>query len=321
MKISLSVTLAAEFLPFIPVVLISSLGNGVIVFLLMRQSGLRTSANLLIGNMAIADFIQCICFTVTGVGTGVQVSYPLGSFWCKYDTFLKYWFLNVSQLSLIALSVDRVRRIFRPFDHELSSRMIFITCSSIWIFSLGVTMPLIFLRSLHTREWADFEENWCQENDAHWAVWVTFSAVLVYLPAVTMLLCYNLILLQMRRLRQRHQQHDSLIASQQITILKMVYVYLMMTIICWMPQQYLTYGKLFFSRRYNWTSEQRKVYLVYNLFAAANAALNPIIYGIANQTFRKSVKKMLPKCGPQPDHESQQVVTDNQVPPFGSIQE
>lgn len=228
---------------------VSTVGNALIVVVLYRTIAIRTSANIFIGNMAIADFLQCLMFTVTGIGTSIQHNYPMGGFWCRSDTFLKYWFLNVSQLSLIALSVDRVTGIFKPFWKKLTPSVTAFVCLTLWIVSLLITLWLAFYRSLAHREWSDFSEVLCYETDVDQAIWVTFTAVLVYLPLVSMLLFYHLILLRLRQLRRRFPDNES-IDTQQATIMKMIYFYLMSSLICWAPQQYLKYNRQFFHLQY-----------------------------------------------------------------------
>ena len=80
---------AVKTISFIPVIIVSCLGNGFVIYLVATTSGLRTPMNLFILNMAIADFVSIILFPWIILCMDLYQNFILGSFICQTEGFFR----------------------------------------------------------------------------------------------------------------------------------------------------------------------------------------------------------------------------------------
>lgn len=96
----------------LPIMLVGVLGNASLVHAIASNPRLRSSTtNLLILNMAVADF--CTSLVCPGVFLGVDLfqNYIFGEIGCRLDGFLLQALTLVAVFSLSAVSYDRVSAI------------------------------------------------------------------------------------------------------------------------------------------------------------------------------------------------------------------
>ena len=106
-----------------PVALLGLLGNGSLVRAILRNRALRgTTTNLLILNMAIADFGTSLFCPWMFICVDVFQNYVLGSLGCQFDGFLLQAMTLVAVFSLSAVSYDRVCAIVLDCSGKLSMR-------------------------------------------------------------------------------------------------------------------------------------------------------------------------------------------------------
>lgn len=215
-------------------------GNYLILHVLYKFKQTRKCANIFIGNMAIADLLSTIFLTLPGIATSVHYNYPLGDY-CKYESVLKNWCLVASQLSLITLSADRLKKVLLPFRKSMRLRRALVLCASIWIIAIGVAAPNAAFRTLHHRHWKDFDEIWCgEEKKGVQTYWLTILAILIYVPLLLMLVFYTAILCQMKKYEQRLNDSGNPVRSlHRKRIIQMIWVYLVVAFVSWTPLQIL----------------------------------------------------------------------------------
>lgn len=234
---------ALKVLLFVPIVILSMLGNSIMIFVLIRYKSLRSYINILLGNMALSDLLASIFVTWAGLAIDLYQNYPLGSYYCKVESFLKFLFLFSSTNSLLLLSADRLSRVILPFRSPVSVKQSVVACIIIWIVSAAIASPLISWRKYDERIWADFVEKWCFENkqktESYWIILIVF---LIYIPALIMLFNYILILCQMGKYQSRlSDSTNPVVFNHRKKIILMLFIYLLVSIICWTPLQFLVF--------------------------------------------------------------------------------
>lgn len=131
---------------FIPIILIGCIGNILLIIVILRNRGLRTATNLLIANMALADFLTLlICPTLFMIHDFYQ-NYELGSVGCKMEGFLEGLFLITSVLNLIAVSYDRLTAIVLPQEAKLTVRGVKFVIAASWVIGILMALPLLIYR-------------------------------------------------------------------------------------------------------------------------------------------------------------------------------
>lgn len=69
------------------------LGNGLVCFVVIRVSYMRTVVNIFIVNLAVADFLVLLVCLPPSVLTDITESWYLGEVMCKMVPFLQVWYL------------------------------------------------------------------------------------------------------------------------------------------------------------------------------------------------------------------------------------
>ena len=183
------------------------MGNSLVVFVLIKFRQTRSSVNLFIGNMAVADLLSTIFLSWTGMTEAIFQNYPNGPFYCKYGDFFKNACLLASTFSLVVLSFDRLKKVIWPFRKTMTTRQTFVWCTVIWLIALGASAPHVAWRSLMTRKWLDYQEVWCSESNISskesCSYWIALLALLCYIPIILLLAFYSILLCKMKKLRQK----------------------------------------------------------------------------------------------------------------------
>lgn len=228
---------------FVPILLLSVIGNSLMIFLIIKHKSLRNYVNVLLANMALCDLLASFFVAWAGLAVNLYTFYPLGHHYCKSESFLKFLFLFASTFSLLLLSADRLTRVLLPFRQNVSVKQAIVSCLIIWLISTGIASPLISWRTYEERKWADVVEKWCYESKAQTEYyWIALIVILIYVPAVIMLINYSIILCQMRKFQSRLSESGNPVTLvHRKKIIFMIFVYLLVAIICWTPLQVLVF--------------------------------------------------------------------------------
>lgn len=96
------------------IVLVGIFGNALVIIVVATNVQMRSTTNLLILNLAVADLlfiILCVPFTATDY---VLNSWPFGLVWCQTVQYLIYFTSYVSIYTLILMSIDRFIAVVYP---------------------------------------------------------------------------------------------------------------------------------------------------------------------------------------------------------------
>lgn len=92
---------------FGPIGVLGLIGNSLVVIVVALNPGMRSTTNILIINLAVADLlfvIFCIPFTATDF---VLMYWPFGNVWCKIVQYLIIVTACASVYTLVLMSLDR----------------------------------------------------------------------------------------------------------------------------------------------------------------------------------------------------------------------
>lgn len=146
------------------------------------------------------------------------------------------------------------------------------------------------------RQWKNFLESYCSENiyvlPMYWHVLIS---VIVWFPMGVMVICYSAIFLKLDRYEQKVLRRENPISvSYKTKVAKMMFTVLIVFVLLRVP-----FTTLIFIR--NQMLKDTKVNQVQGAFSIlwycshylmfCNAAINPIIYGLTNDNFRKAYRQ------------------------------
>ena len=86
---------------------ICGIGNLLLCYVVYRFRRMRTTTNLLIGNLALSDFIVAVICVPFNFYYYIHQTWPFGKSMCVIVSYLKATSLYVSINSLLAIAVDR----------------------------------------------------------------------------------------------------------------------------------------------------------------------------------------------------------------------
>ena len=283
---------------------VSLIGNLLIVLIVYKTPTLRKPINMLIANMAMSDLLFPIFsfpfrLAYFHGGGGWLIGGNLGQALCKLHVFGTYICSLVSVQSLVLITVDRFGAVVVPLRSPLITIKqcpFFIVAT--WIIAMAVHSPYLVAQKLVEypggmsckTQWREtFGEN------ANRNYILVLAIVFFYTSFVLLVILYSVILIKLKR--QAHPGEPSANAEEQRTrrirsVLKMAIAIVVVFFIYWIPM---------FT---NWTisvlsapmSSISCSFILYDLITSfmplANCALNPIICLIFSGNYRQALKRL-----------------------------
>ena len=288
---------------------VSLIGNLLIVLIVYKTPTLRKPINMLIANMAMSDllfpiFTFPVYLAYLHGGGGWLIGGNLGQALCKLHVFGAYISSLVSVQSLVLITVDRFGAVVVPLRSPLITIkhcpfFIFAT----WIIAMAVYSPYLVIQKLVEypggrmrckSQWrVTFGEN-AKRNYV-----LVLAIVFIYTPFVLLVVLYSVILIKLKR--QAHPGEPSANAEEQRTrrirsVLKMAIAIVVAFFICLIPM----FSNVMISVLSAPISTISCSFYLYNVIAIftslANCAINPIICLIFSSNYRQALKRLANCC-------------------------
>lgn len=290
-----------EVLTCITINITSLVGNLLVCMSVYRNHRLRTSTNLYLIALAIADLLSAtivIPFTTVVLVSGGWV---LGPFLCDLHAFIMNFVLYVSPTTMALTALNRYIRIVKPnkYNTIFSKRRSAFMLRSAWAFvACYVAIPKIaglqdygfipgyaLCHVIHLSEAGSL---------AHYSTVVTLFLIT---PLTVAIVCYVKVFKAIRQhnldiapsLQFAHAQGH--ITVHEIKISKSLFVIVLAFIGCWIP----AWAVAIVIRFRLLATISRGVQLFCSLSIYTSSAINPFIYAGMNRSFRQEFKKIV-KC-------------------------
>lgn len=280
---------------YVAVILIGTVGNTVVVYVVFRHRKMHNVTNILIANLALSDVGLCV-FSLP-----IQLYYQLTDHWIFGEVLCRLIFsafavpVYVSTLTILLIAYDRYWLIVYPLKERMSIKMALIFLVFTSVTSILLSTPVMCFASLHKVHHLDLDiyRNYCVEhwpNNTARKVYsiLTFAFQFCFPLFVTALLYWKIYV----RLRQRPTNRFNLERKQRTNNILLSIVILF--IICWLPwnvfslvtelERSLVQGPHF-----------KFVDLILKVFAMSSACVNPYLYCWLNENFRKEIDNMAVK--------------------------
>ena len=281
------------------VAVVSLVGNTIVIFVVFTTKKLQTNIYFLIVNMSISDLLYTVVAIQPFIAGILGHPFPFrgnwGTFICKFVNAMAFGMIASSVLTLAAISYDRFFAIVFPLKNLKNQTYLKWTIVSIWFCSAVVMAPMLYAMRLHE----DANTSYCYEDwspyfdtDTASKTYTVALFIVIYLiPFETMLILYSLIshFLWFRKIpgicdeitRQR-------IMSGRRKVVRMLITIVLCFIICWLPLQISTFS-VYFSD----TEFPAEFFFASEFLIRANGAINPMIYVVFNESFRRGFKRVL----------------------------
>lgn len=126
------------------------LGNTLVIFVVLLNPQMRSTTNMLIINLAVADLlfvVFCVPFTAIDY---VANEWPLGNAWCKIVQYLIIVTALASIYTLVLMSLDRFLAVVYPISSRSlrNEQNALKAISLLWIIILFIAIPIIGLHGV-----------------------------------------------------------------------------------------------------------------------------------------------------------------------------
>lgn len=272
-------------------ILLSLIGNMVVIKAIKRigRPRRRQVHYLFIVNLCVADLlfaVENIPMTYIHLlfNGAWKVEGRLGNFLCKLDVFLSAVFILTSNLTILAIAVEKFCGIFFPLRNFVSTKRAFFILASTWLIGGAYSFPLFFFVSLQKHPDGNFRCFVCY-NCGKMVQWFMFQTILLAIGFAVTLASHVAIGVKiwLRKLPgihlnevQRRGQTKKYNAMKMLAML--VVVFYISFIPFWIYQLSLHFN---FDKKLGSHYGKISAFLMF-----CNGATNPIIYSIYNLDIR-----------------------------------
>ena len=287
------------------VMLVSVIGNILVIMTFLKTPNLRTSTNNYITSMALSDILFVACDLVLYASSRLYVlGGSLSSFQCKFGRYMANVSYSVSIESLVLITVDRFIATVFPIKVSIITkkiRMAGILLS--WIIPMGILAPFLHF----TNKALDTDGPFiCTMGSKMLNVLYTVMGfVLLYIIPLAIIIILNTQIMKSlkrtspvieensRRNSRRHQQ------NQRIMIVLITINVTFFT--CWTLYYLSIIFLVFFENVLKRDSQEMLVIVCLYFPSLVSTAVNPVILFTAGTNYRQALKNCfrlaVVKCG------------------------
>ncbi|XP_018421642.1 PREDICTED: C-X-C chemokine receptor type 5 [Nanorana parkeri] len=270
------------------VFVIGVMGNGLVLYILMRHRRLRSSTDNFLVHLAIADLLMLFTFPFT-------VAEPLGgwvfgNYLCKIVRVISRVNFYCSSLLLGCISIDRYLSIIHAINAFRKQRAmtVHIPCFGVWFFCFLLSSPNLFIlgtipegcaRSRCGYYNSNFRDNkfWQAERFINHLVGFLF-------PMLLMTFCYFHIIVTLCKSPRREKKRAVRVA---IVITSVFFL-------CWTPYNVVIFvNTLKQLGQIEGFRQIRLAVLITELLGYVHCCLNPLLYAFVGVKFRKDAMNVL----------------------------
>ena len=273
-----------------------TLGNSLVILVVVINRGMHSSTNYFISSLAAADLIvTSICmplFFVYNVLTWPV--WPFGRTACRVLSYLVHVSVMASALSLLSISYDRCLSIFFPLKRLVTLSRAKKVIALIWSVSPLLLLPSLLHHDVVSTEHAGKKAVMCVES------WDTIQQLHAY--QMYRVSCYFLFFVQITVVycligKKVYQRKPPGIQTSQSRarrlpikrrVVKMLFVVVMLFTLSWLP--YIMNKLLgIFPPETGYKPSDVFVFTG-NFLALLNSVANPVVYAVFNKNFRTAFR-------------------------------
>ncbi|KAL6254678.1 allatostatin-A receptor-like [Pogonomyrmex barbatus] len=275
-------------------------GNSLVVVVVAANPGMRSTTNILIINLAVADLlfvIFCIPFTATDF---VLPYWPFGNVWCKIVQYLIIVTAYASVYTLVLMSLDRYLAVVHPIasmSWRTENHAIQAICVT-WVVILALSTPALVI---HGEIRYVFQEHNYSENLTACRIleqydWTSFqmSFFLTSYVLPLVLICIFYMSMLVKLWRGARISAESRRGRRRVT--RLVFVVVGVFAACWCPIQVILVTKSL--EVFPLTTATIMVQIASHILAYTNSCINPFLYAFLSDNFRKAFRKII-YCRPR----------------------
>ncbi|KAL0274546.1 UNVERIFIED_CONTAM: hypothetical protein PYX00_002648 [Menopon gallinae] len=290
--------IAVKCCALLPVACLGIAGNAILLAATVKNRSLTTPTNLLVVNMAITDAATLLVNSWMFLVRDSFQNYVLGEFACNIEGFCEFSFLLTGVFNLIVISYNRLLAIVQPHEVHLTAKSVRFFMVATWILGFVSASPLIIFRTYKVRQWQDFLEICCEEDRKVLPLyWNVIISLIIWIPLAIMFACYSTIFYKLDKYEKKVlKRMNPLTVNYKKRVAKTFFVIITVFIICRVPITALVFwrSKLLQGKNpFTFGPGFANLWFTCHYLMFTNSALNPFLYGLTNESFRRGIKSVL----------------------------
>ena len=284
------------------VLILGVVGNSLVVFLFGIKFSKLKSFEILMVNLAVADFLNALVAPTQNILELVRFNFQqIGINGCKIVSFTSITTMTVAALTLLTVSIDRFIVVKWPLHKRPYQRTIFVVIACIWL--AAALMGSVYLIDgnvclLSSKNNNVFECYSCMKKNDLTIFVLTVFVVQTGFPIMVMTVLYTLIVIELSKNAKSGVFEDvkrnlkiRLLQNRKAT--KMVVLVVGVFSICFLPVNLFYLWYLFHTQP---IQEMKIVYDILTLLQMCNSIANPIIYSRLHSSFKQDITKLIFPC-------------------------
>ena len=291
----------AYFFASVIIYLPTVVGNSLILLALFRFRELRSPMGILIGNLAVSDFLVGLILMPLEVAS-IFLSLFNDKYPCLIIIGISATLTMSSVVNMLAIALERFVSVKYPFKHMSFNTKVVVKSSIPVMWCLVSTigfLPLMGVNKMHCKHRCS-----CTYNNVFLEGYTIFLTSFYTICILTNIgLLSSVVNIALRTLHKVRDLSSCTIQSHARVSRNLARTYLMLIVctafvICWGPFTVLTVIGIF----YQWASYPTALKWSYFL-GFLNSGINWIIYGFKSPKFRKAIRAIV-TCKPLPSNYS-----------------
>ncbi|XP_078365601.1 adenosine receptor A2a-like [Oculina patagonica] len=261
------------------------IGNGIVMWLIVRNRSLRTISNLFLTSLAAADFL--VGLVIDPVWISIRcLGYNSDTYVQTYGKFIDYLWIHTTvatTFNLCCVTLDRHIAIFYPLRYEniITNRRCHVLIATVWFMSLALPCSRFLIsdvRGLST-------------------LYISFTVITILLPMIIIIFCSIRILkvatVQFKKIiTDVNLQNQDAVKKRKknFKAAKTVSIVVGLFVVCWLPSLITSFTH-YFSKKVSYNSVYYTVWTSVEAVAFPSSAINPWVYCLRNEEFYEALKR------------------------------
>ena len=276
--------------------LVAFCGNFLICWIIYKKKHLRTIPNYYIVSLAISDILLSLLVLPAGISVALAGKWIFGNAICQFQGFVTPWFAYVSILTITLTAVNRYFKVVRPRKYRkyYTPRSTLLSIISAWVLACFGSVPYLAKGNefiFHPGKLI------CAFDLRRVHIIYTSLAGTAYFvcPSVIIIFCYWKVFHAVSSHKKRFTRSvkncnpEVNTNTAEINVTKTLFAIVLGFALCYVQVFVIELLGSFIGQ----FALPRQVYVLYFFMASISSAVNPVIYGILNPSFKTELKKLL----------------------------
>ena len=277
---------------YVLILLLLFLGNSLTLLVMLLNRRMRTIPNMFVASLAVSDVLLGLCSLVPfGIPVLVTSHWLFNDTACQFQGYVSIILVLASIHTLVLMAVNRYYKIVKPAKYQryFTKKKTLIMILVSWFSSFCAPLPHVLSGTKIVFHPAKFFCYFVIEKRAflHYG-----SPLYIGVPTCVIIYCYLRIFSTVRNHNRNVHPPNNLISSvnvEDVKVARTIFFVVVFFNLCWIPILTVNVLDDVFQR---WIFPT-EVYILNSFLGTLSSAVNPLLYGVMNKSFRTNYLKLL----------------------------